>query len=316
MIETVTGPDDLASPGIILFHEHLIIDYGALLGDPMQPVDAETVETLQTALSRLVEVGVSALVDCTPPHYGRYLDVMQTLSQATGLAIVAATGSFCDAWAPLPPEVARASAADLAAHHIKELQTGAGSTSIRTGVIKAATGGQVLWEDRKRLTAAAEAQRVTGAPIVSHTTSGEGLDQLDVYEGSGADPARIAISHVGFEADALEYASEIARRGAYVGLDRIGSPHFLEADAWLRLVDGLVTQGHIERILLSHDAVTRFDGPAEIAEHTFSDYSYIPTRFVPELAALGLSEAEIRQITETNPRVLLTGADQEDSHGS
>lgn len=306
LVRSVVGDVELGE-GIVLPHEHLLIDYGILRGEPREYVDDRLRATLIAALTGLAAHGVQAIVDCTPPGYGRYLDLMQEVSQASEVAIIAATGSFCETWAPLPWWVQRASVSELSDWFVRELTEGAGDSLIRAGVIKAATGEVISPLEMRVLQAAARAQAQTGCPIVGHTTMGLGLQQLEVYEREGADLTRVLISHVGFEQDPLTYATAIAARGAYVGLDRIGHHHFFPDDHWVSLTQALVDAGYGDRILLSHDAVTRFSGPPAIGAHTFSDYSYLPTTFLPKLRAAGMQEELVRVLSRRNPRAWLCG---------
>jgi predicted metal-dependent phosphotriesterase family hydrolase len=76
-IHTVLGP---VAPeevvGTFLSHEHLVIDYGELLGTPKKvpkaesPVERQVIENVRAFASS----GGGLLVDCTPPGYGRYPD--------------------------------------------------------------------------------------------------------------------------------------------------------------------------------------------------------------------------------------------------
>jgi predicted metal-dependent phosphotriesterase family hydrolase len=291
--------------GQVLPHEHLVIDYGELAGTPTPPDDATRAACART-MAELHACGVDTVVDCTPPGYGRRPELLLELSEASGIDIVMSTGSFCEQWAPQPAKVAAASIHELRDWFVRELDEGVGG--IRAGVIKAATSQDTIRPNEdKLLRAAARAQRATGAAIVSHTTAGLGLEQLAIYEAEGADLTRVLISHVGFEPDPQPYAIEIARRRAYVGLDRVGHRHFYPDEHWVRLVEALADAGHLDRILLSHDSVQRFTGPAEIAAHTFSEPWYLTRHFLPQLAARGFSDNQLRQMTVDNPSRWLAG---------
>ena len=311
MSETIRSVDgDLHPPteGLVLPHEHLLIDHGVPRSEPRAHVSQDLVDRVVHRVSSVADAGVAVLVDCTPPGYGRYLDVLREVARRTGVSIVAATGSFTEEWAPLPWWVRDAEIATLAEWFERELTEGAGDTTICAGVVKCATGSTWSTAEERVLRAAGRAQAATDRPIVGHTTAGLGLEQLDVYEQEGADPARVVVSHVGFEADPVPYAAAIAHRGAYVGLDRIGHHHFFSDDHWVRLVLALLDRGYAERILLSHDAVVRFSGPEEVAAKTFSDYRYIPTRFLPRLREAGVDEATIDLLIRRNPNRWLTGS--------
>ncbi len=308
MVRSVDG--DVAPPdrGLVLPHEHLLIDHGIPRSEPRAHVDEGVLERVLAGVGRAADAGVAMLVDCTPPGYGRYLDVLRDVARRTGVSIVAATGSFTEEWAPLPWWVAGAEVDQLAEFFERELTEGAGDTTMRAGVIKCATGSSWSSGEERVLRAAGRAQAATGKPIVGHTTAGLGLQQLNVYEQEGADLTRVVISHVGFETDPVPYAAAIAARGAYVGLDRIGHHHFFADAHWVRLVLELLERGHAERILLSHDAVVRFSGPADIAEKTFSDYAYLPSQFLPLLREAGVDEPTIDLMTRRNPNRWLTGS--------
>jgi predicted metal-dependent phosphotriesterase family hydrolase len=311
VVRSVSGDVELED-GIVLPHEHLLIDYGLLRGEPREPVDDQLRTTLIGAMRALAASGVRAMVDCTPPGYGRYLDLMREVSEASGVTVIAATGSFCEAWAPMPWWVQRASVDELTDWFVRELTEGAGETLLRAGVIKTATGEVMSPLEERVLRAAARAQSRTGCAIVGHTTGGLGPQQLDIYESEGADLTRVLISHVGFEDDPAPYATSIAARGAYVGLDRIGHHHFFPDEHWIALLTHLVDAGYSDQVLLSHDAVTRFSGPAEIGAHTFSDYRYLTTRFLPKLHDAGMDEPLLHALTHRNPRNWLCGPIRKD----
>lgn len=303
-VQTVTGTRLHGDVGVVLPHEHLVIDYGMMEGRPT-PVEPQLVQRCVDVLVSLHEAGVGVIVDCTPPGYGRDLELLRELSTASGVRIVASTGSFCEQWHPQPAEVAAASADELTTRFTGELGPDEGC-----GVIKVATSRDVITpNEEKLLMAGARTHRATGAPIVSHTTEGLGLEQLDIYEREGADLSRVLISHVCSGSEPWDYAVAIARRGAYVGLDRLG--HAAQGvDHWLRLIGHLKDAGVLHRVLLSHDSVQRFTGPEEIASHTFSDPTFLVREFLPALRKHGLTHNEVTLITETNPRRWLLGEEK------
>lgn len=310
-VRTVLGEVALADlDGVILPHEHLLIDYADLLGVPRATVDDALLDEVCGSVQRAAEAGVGLLVDCTPPGYGRYLDVMREVSRRTGVHVVAATGSFCEAWAPLPAWIRGLDIEELTDLFVRELRHGAGGTTWPAGVIKAATGPEATPRELRVLQAAARASLATGAPVVSHTTGGLGPLQLDTYGAEGLPAHRVLISHVGFEDDPHAYVLELTARGAYVGLDRIGHHHFHPDHHWIALLETLREADRLDRALLSHDAVVRFSGPEDIAAHTFSDHAYLPRVFVPALRDAGFSTVEIDRLVVDNPRRWLSG--QED----
>lgn len=305
MITTVRGPVEPGVLGLVLPHEHLVVDHSEVLARPARAVDDATVSRIVDALTEARTFGVRTIVDCTPPHYGRYLDLMAEVSEACDVHIVASTGSFCESWGPLPASVTRRTVEELADGFIRELSEGAGSTRIRAGTIKAATSASITPDERKVLLAAGRASARTGAAIVSHTSGSEGLEQLDIYAEAEADLSRVLVSHIGLQRDPLTYAQQLIGRGAWVGLDKIG--RHVPDEHWIELILGLRDADRLDRVLLSHDVVMRFTGPEHVAAKTFENYAYLPRVVLPKLSTAGMSDHDIHALTVDNPKRWLTG---------
>lgn len=310
-IRTVLGPVDPKDVGACLPHEHLLIDYGELLGSPKQvPETGSPVEERVMANVRaFASAGGTLMVDCTPPGYGRYPDFMAEVGAQTGVNIVACTGGFTEQWAPLHPVVRALDTEALADVFVRELTEGMGGTRYRAGAIKVATGeGRITEGEAHVFRAAARAHVRTGAPIITHTTNGLGPEQVEFLLREGVDPAKVVIGHLGFEPDPRSDVGTILRHGAYVAFDRIGHHHFFPDSHWIELLRFVLDQSYQERVLLSHDAVTEFVGPEQIAAHTFSDYTYIMNRFLPSLRDAGVGEDTLNLLVRENPHNFLTYA--------
>jgi phosphotriesterase-related protein len=292
---SVTGPLGTDGLGQVLPHEHLLIDYGQM-DDAATAVTADVLDRCRSVLIGLRDIGVGTVVDCTPPGYGRDLPLLAELSRTTGVRLVASTGSFCEQWHPQPAAVSAAPADVLADRFVRELEDGG------CGVIKVATShGTITPNEEKLLVAAAAAHRATGAPIVSHTTDGMGLEQLELYMSEGVALDAVLVSHVCSGSEPFDYALELAAKGAVLGLDRVGhASHGL--DHWVALVLELKRAGLLRQVMLSHDSVQRFVGPAQIAGHTFSDPTVVTTQLVPALQRAGLTPEETHLMTHDNPR--------------
>ena len=95
-----------------------------------------------------------------------------------------------------------------------------------------------------------------------------------------------------------------AARGAWIELDGI-SPASLTAH--VDLVAGLRAQGHLNRLLISHDAGWYRVGEPGGAPEKFRGYDTLFTDFIPAIRAKGFSDSEVRQLLETNPARALSG---------
>jgi predicted metal-dependent phosphotriesterase family hydrolase len=292
-VNTVLGEADLSPAAGVLPHEHLVIDYRQKDGgSPPLPRAAE--DTCANVLAGLPPLGVQAIVDCTPPGYGRDLDFLRRVSERSGVHIIASTGTFCEQWSGQPRWAEKAGAEELADSFIAELHRGC-------GVIKVATShGAATENELKAISAAARAHQETGAPIVSHTTGSLGIEQADLYRELNVDLSKVLISHVCADNEPPDYAMDIARRGAYVGFDRIGHSSHTD-EHWIQLIQALLTEGLGDRILLSHDSVQQFTGPDAIAGHTFSNIAHVPETFRRRALEAGIPRETFAQLTTTNP---------------
>lgn len=271
-INTVRGLVELNHTSVVLPHEHAVINYGQMAGIDSS-VGQETHRHILEKFQKLSACGVSVVVDCTPPGYGRDIELLKNISEQSGVHIVASTGTFCEEWHHLPDRVYDSSVSELAAYFVLELGDSCGS-------IKVATSHRVMYpSEEKAFEAAGIAHHETGAPIVAHTTGSLGVEQVEFLTLRGVDPTKILVSHVCAADEPVDYAIDIARRGAFVGLDRIG--HATHPDShWLDAIEEIDRAGLFSQVLISHDSVQSFEGPEEIAGHTFRHSDYISTSFV------------------------------------
>lgn len=306
-VRTVLGDVAPSSLGMSLVHEHLVVDWGELQGRPKLAFDFEsTVERIAGRLRAAAADGIGAIGECTPIGTGRYVDVMVEASRRSGVAVVGATGFFHEGWTPVHP-IARALDLDaLTDLYTRELTEGMGSTTVRAGLIKCATGeGRIGDIEDKLLRATARAHRATNAPIVAHITDSLEAEQLDLFESEGVDPARICISHVGGGEHWQDRMLGALRRGANVSVDMI-SYSFLTDEQRIEVAKTALDAGFVRRLMLSHDALVVQSGPEQLFGEGPSDFGYIPRVFVPKLqAATGISDTDVSIMLEENPQRFL-----------
>ncbi len=298
---TLTGPVEMDSLGLILPHEHLFTDLrgptvpGYAQGDP-----AAVVSVVKPYLEEAAAAGVTALVECSTLGVGRNLPVLQSLSRATTIKIIAPTGVYRDAY--IPSSLRDMGEDQLAELWTKELTEGIEETSIRAGFIKLAMSddGPTPLEIRN-LKAAVKASKITGAVIASHTIGGDvAMKEIDVLEQAGLDLHRFIWIHAQTEPN-ISMLLDAAGRGAYVELDSVGAPHQGQAEL-IDTVTALIEADFIDRILLSHDAgwynPARPDG---LPEDGYRGYTALSRDFVPALLEHGVTGEQVRLMTERNP---------------
>ncbi|MFJ6084557.1 phosphotriesterase [Streptomyces sp. NPDC092369] len=249
-VRTVLGDVDPADLGVCDAHDHLFLSSPQLPGQELNDGAAARAE-----LEAFRAVGGSAVVQWTPYGMGRRVADLPQLSRATGVHIVCATGLHQAAhYAPEVLEAVRRKPADV---FVSELTDGVGTSGVRAGLIKVAGGFHSLdAHARWTMAAAAEAQRVTDAPIAVHLELGTGaLDVLDLLCGElGVPPHRVILGHLNRSPD-LVAQRQAAKSGCWLAFD--GPSRVNHATDW-RMPDAvraLAEAGFGHRLLLGGDTV-------------------------------------------------------------
>jgi phosphotriesterase-related protein len=295
MVQTVLGPVPGVDLGLTLSHEHLLCRPPGSAGDNDPDLVLDDQQAALTELAAFKAAGGSALIEVTPIDYGRDLEGLAALSRRSGVHIVAATGLHKDQFSA--SYTARLDEDQLADIFMRELQIGV--NGVRPGVIKlGSSGDQITPGERKAFTAAALAQRATGAPITTHTEAGRlGLEQLDLLLGAGADPERIIIGHLDRLLD-TGYHEAVLRTGAYVGYDQIGKPKYATDERRAEALAILAARGHGAKLLISGDLGRKSYWGAYGGKPGFD---YIPKTFLSMLCAAGLSTGQAEALIVANP---------------
>ena len=317
-VQTVTGACRPAELGLTLMHEHLIIGWPGWESDTAAaPFDRHEARKLCVdRMHELKALGVATLLDPCPIDLGRDVELAAEVAQASGVRIVCATGLYKEESGAAPYYKFHGAFTDsvneMAEIFIKEISEGIGSTGIKAGVIKVATGPhQVTAYERNVIIAAARAHKATGAPITTHTDEGTmGREQLDILAEEQVDPRRVVIGHSCGSAD-LRYHTDLLDRGAYLGFDRFGLELLHPDRLRLAALIGLLGIGFERQIVLSHDTVWCWRGrplpiPAEQLAPLW-DPRHVLQHIVPSLRDAGVAQAKIDAMLVGNPRRYFEG---------
>jgi len=95
-----------------------------------------------------------------------------------------------------------------------------------------------------------------------------------------------------------EVVKEIAKRGAYVGFDRV-TGGLVPDDKKVAMILAFLDAGHIDRLLLSSDY--NFTARSDVRP----GYGITLTVFAPKLRKAGVTDEMLRRITIDNPRRFL-----------
>ncbi len=315
-VNTVLGPVPAAELGVVSVHEALLsVVPGAEHAYDITFDRAEIFETLAARLRDFKAHGGGTIVDSTGMFHGRDVRLYETLARATGVHIVASTGQgpedmlggyFLTPQTNPPTPWPAEKFADL---FTKEVTEGMVVPRVeRRGpaglVATTATRTGMTATDESLFRGAARTALATGVPV-SLRYGADALHDLDVALDEKLPADRIVVAGLD-RADAVAAGAplEVARRGAYVALDHVGTQdadHVTDAER-VALVLELAEAGLVGRVLLSAGATGVAKG------HPGNDlpYSHVLTDFVPLLKDKGLGEDDVRRILVDNPRDLLS----------
>ncbi|MEV5597639.1 phosphotriesterase [Streptomyces sp. NPDC052496] len=305
-LRTVTGPLPVSAVrGPVLAHEHLALDLTRAT-DRAASLGAEHATAVAGELSGLRErFGLSLVVELTCRGMGRDLSTLARISRASGVAVVAGTGWYHEAFHPA--EVTGASVAELTDVLIEEITGGPDGGGVLPGVIGevGSHGRAPSGPEARTLTAAARAAVATGLSLATHAQLGRGgRAQLELLTAAGLAPDRISIGHQDLLDDPTVHR-ELAAAGAYVAFDTVGKERYQSDATRLRLLVALLEAGHADRVLLSCD----------ISRHGYlvgeggQGYGHLFRSFLPRVRAAGADEELIDLLTRRNPLRFLTGGD-------
>jgi phosphotriesterase-related protein len=299
------APERLAG-GATLFHEHLSTgaDFPARFraateavqaaeeGRPLRPTTApppagpgfitdvgEMAEELRSARRD----GVVCIVDASLEGTGMDIGFIRAAAKASGLPIVKGAGFYTEPF--YPKAVLAMSEDEIARALVRQADDYPAGAFGEIG-----SWDEITAAERKVFRAVGRAHRATNLPVFTHTgiPGKSALEQLDLLEDAGVDPRRVCIGHLGNLHDPKAYVHKaIARRGAFVGIDRQGARN----DEALPLVTALIDAGFADHILISGDASRAYAKPI--------------TLFMPKLRAAGVKDEVLHGITVDNPRRFL-----------
>ena len=295
---TTLGPKRADELGLILPHEHVFVDLRTW-DQPgyAQAETADVIALMAPEITRAQAAGVTALVECSTVGVGRRPDILKAVSAATGFPLVVPTGVYREPW--IPDWIQAATEAELRDWMTGELSNEIKPDGVQAGWIKLSAGDDGLTEcETKVLRAAAAAGTTTNAVIGSHTIRGRVVrDQLRIIEAAGYSPERFIWIHTQAEPD-FDLHVEIARRGAWIEYDAIGSDQ-LSDDFFLERIQRVLDAGLGDHLLLSHDR--GWYDPAIPGGGAPKPFTYLSETFLPKLRQAGLDQPTLQQLTQSNP---------------
>ncbi len=299
-------------------HEHLFISKG-LSYEKVHSLWMEDLEKTTKELSMYFDRGGRAVVDAQPVGCGRMAKELLLASELSGVHIVASTGFHKLDFYPEHHFIYQLDQEELRQLFVSELTNGMfvdhnngpqlpkERGSARAGMIKAASDGRDIRNTegnlpvyKKLFTAAGNAAKETGAPVMTHLEMGKGADsQLEVLTSCGLSPGQIIMSHLDRVIDqgSLEYQLHTAKSGVFLQFDTIGRLKYHSDETEAKFIALLCEKGYQDRILLGLDTTNermKYYGGDIGLDYILDSFRYL-------LRQYGIGDDLFYQFTVTNP---------------
>jgi phosphotriesterase-related protein len=298
-------PESLAR-GVTLFHEHFSIDLPPVNprpanAPPPAPNPTKDLDLMIREAKAAASDGIGCIVDGGHADMGRDLEFLRKLTAESGLPIVASGGYYMER--TYPRELANKADDQIADDLVREAVTNRYGAF---GEIGENPNAAISDLEQKVFRAVGKAHRRTNLPIFTHNAYGTGanvprdagLRQLDVLESVGVKPSRVAIGHTCCLNDpAADIIKQIAKRGAFVGFDRV-TGGLVPDDKKVTMVLAFLEAGFADQLLLCSD----FTGRRSAAR---PGYGNTVTVFAPKLRQAGVRDDTLHEILYDNPRRFL-----------
>jgi phosphotriesterase-related protein len=289
-VRTVLGDVDPTTLGLVLGHEHLIIDSPVVERDHPH-IHLPSADEATEEASLLAAAGVGTVVDAMPVGAGGDPSRLARVARATGLNVIACTGMHAARYYPDDDWRLGASADDLAAGFIRDIK----AQSTPAGIVKVALAGTRPSPTEGRLfEAAVMTAAATGSPVLTHCEEGEGgLVQVELLSRLGMPLNRVALSHTDKVADTA-YHQALLEAGVMLCFDQ----GLRRPEQTAGLIADLVGAGFGEGLVIGTDGARRslwstMGGSPGL--------DWIVTGFLELLADHGLEEADLGLLYRENP---------------
>jgi predicted metal-dependent phosphotriesterase family hydrolase len=224
---------------------------------------------------------------------------LRRIATESGVHIVASGGFYTQT--AYPPEIAGMSEDQIADELVKQAKADHLGAFGEIG-----SSATMTPDEHKVFRGVGKAHLRTGLPIFTHNAfAGERfkvspnnpLEQVDIFEGLGVNLQHVVIGHLCCQSD-LELPKAVAKRGVFVGIDRIGFES-MEPDALrVKMVTALIDAGYLRNIMLSSD----FYQENLLKSKGGPGIGFVATQFYPKLREAGVTAEALHTISVENPR--------------
>jgi phosphotriesterase-related protein len=297
-------PESLAG-GATLFHEHISIGDSLPSWLPPRknptPAYGADIDLMVSEVKALAKDGVSCIVNAGTVDLGQDVEHLKAIATRSGFPIVVAGGYYLHA--TYPPDVAQKTEDQIAQDLIRD------ATAQRWGAMGEIGVSQhpMFPDEQKVLRAVCKVNLQTGLHFFTHTPHTGckecGLEQMDVIESTGVNPAHVCIGHLADITDdpKAETHKAIAKRGAFLGFDTVGRRLSQPDSKKLEMVLAVLDAGYEDHVLLGSD----FASADELKANHGAGFDSAMIVFGPKMRAAGVKDATMHKILVDNPRRFL-----------
>lgn len=256
--------------GVTDAHNHLWISPKAVAGGASFVLDQE--EQIRQELIEYRMAGGGSQVDCQPGGAGRDGNRLRSLSEASGVSVVACTGFHLRQYYSEGSALWEMDLDAATGHFLSEIHEGLSETrdqpsTVFPGFVKIAVLASVGETPLGLIEAAVNTCVESGYAMVMHTESGAAVeDFLDLLAELGLPPERLVVCHIDKRPD-FSVHRELAQAGCLLEYDTFFRPKYQpEKNLW-RLLPEMVEAGYGQSIALATDLAdkqmwrTMGDGP-------------------------------------------------------
>lgn len=275
-------------------HEHIAIDLSGIKKTEDTRLDCmeETIKEFKDLYNK----GVRNVIELTNRGMGRDVPYMAKVAKESGINVLCATGYYKEPF--FPEEVYTLTQGELTEIMVREIEVGIDGTDVKAEIIGEIGSSVNVFEvaELKVFHAAIEAQKRTHIPLITHTSLGTlAMEQVAMFKEKDIDLDKIIISHVDLSGD-VEYILGIIREGVNVAFDTIGKINYQKDELRVDMLKRICDEGLSHKVLLSMD-ITR---KSNMRYKGGIGYAYLLDTFLPDLRKAGVSEEDIRNMTELN----------------
>ena len=309
MVNSVLGPIDSSDLGFTLMHEHIVVMNPSMV--QAFPDWFNRQDVLSNAISELryaKQHGLQTIVDATPINLRGDIRLLKEISEKSGVNIIASTGFFHVE----EPFLWGWNIDNLVDQLIPEVEEGIQGTDIKPGVIKCASAREITPTNEKLLRVAGRLHKHCKLPVITHSSAKykSGIPQLEILLDEGIESGKLVIGHCGDTTD-MVYLETLLASGCYIGLDRFGIEYLLPTDSRIDVCVELLEKGYEDQIVISQDNNVLMDWFPEklsrkrLGSNNSRTFHYILKDIIPKLIDKGVTEKQIKKLTNENPIKIL-----------